>query len=131
MHGEGWRRLWELMKWLASIGIGLFVAFYVIDMLHTAVLNPSTPQPTAGQIVTGGLFAGGIVGSATFGLLYALEWVYRGFRPLPVVPTESIQMLPKAQPDATQEQPLALGHQEAQQGSSVSPTPLQEPTQQK
>lgn len=78
MHAEGWRRLWEFTKWLASIvvGVGCF-----ITVMPTIALSADS-APTAGQILIGMLFIIGIAGSATFGLLHALEWVYRGFRPL-------------------------------------------------
>lgn len=129
MQGEGWRRLWELVKWLVSIGIGLFMAFYVIEMLQAVVPEPSTSQPTPGQIVSGGLVAGGIIGLCTFGLLSAVEWVYRGFRPSHIAPTEADQPPPQGEPEASPEPRLALGHQETQQRPSAYPTHLQEPVQ--
>lgn len=131
MHGEGWRRLWELVKWLAAIGVGLYVAFITVENLQTAALGlaPATPQPTPGQILTGGFIAGIFIGGATFGILHALEWVYRGFRPLPIAPMEANQPPPVDVPEASPEPRLALGHQEIQQNPSVSPTPLREPVQ--
>lgn len=83
MHGEGWRRLWELVKWLASIGVG--VACFITLIPKNPL--PTESAPSAGQILIGVLIASGIAGGATFGLLSALEWVYRGFRPLPITPT--------------------------------------------
>lgn len=79
MYAEGWRRLWAFAKWLASIAVG--VGCFITLMPTTAPSADSAP--TAGQILIGMLFISGIAGSATFGLLHALEWVYRGFRPLP------------------------------------------------
>ena len=38
-------------------------------------------------MLIGLLFIGGISGGIVFGFLSALEWVYRGFRPLPPSPT--------------------------------------------
>ncbi|MBM1188663.1 MULTISPECIES: hypothetical protein [Pseudomonas] len=128
---NGWQRLWELMKWLAAIGIGLYVAFITVESLQTAALEfaPTTPQPSPGQILIGGFMAGIFIGGATFGILHALEWVYRGFRPLPIAPTEADQPSPLGVPEAPQEPRLALGHQENQQNSSALPTPLREPVQ--
>ena len=79
MHAEGWRRLWAFAKWLASIavGVGCF-----ITLIPTSAPSADS-APTVRQILIGVLFMSGIAGSATFGLLHALEWVYRGFRPLP------------------------------------------------
>ncbi len=131
MHGEGWRRLWELVKWLAAIGIGLYVAFSTVENLQTAALGfgSATPQPTLGQILTVGFMAGIFIGGATFGILHAFEWVYRGFRPLPTAPTEADQPPPVDAPEASPEPRLALSHLEIQQSPSVSPAPLREPVQ--
>jgi hypothetical protein len=79
MHAEGWRRLWKLTKWLASIAVG--VRCFIALMPTTAPSADSAP--TAGQILIGVLFISGIAGGATFGLLHALEWAYRGIRLLP------------------------------------------------
>lgn len=125
MYGEGWRRLWELVKWLASIGVGI-TCFIVLIPKNPL---PAEAAPSAGQILIGVLIASGIAGSATFILLSALEWVYRGFRPLPTAPTEADQPPPLGVPEASPEPRLALGHQETQQNPSVSPTPLQKPVQ--
>lgn len=125
MHGEGWRRLWELVKWLASIGVGVACFITLIPK------NPLSAEsaPSAGQILIGVLIASGIVGGATFGLLSSFEWVYRGFRPMPIAPTQADQPPPASVPPASQEQRLALGHQETQQNPSASPTPLREHVQ--
>lgn len=76
---NGWQRLWEFAKWLASIAVG--VGCFITLIPTTAPSADSAP--TVGQILIGVLFMSGIAVSATFGLLHALEWVYRGFRPLP------------------------------------------------
>lgn len=82
MYAEGWRRVWELTKWLVSLAVAGWV---FVSVMPTEVPAPNA-TPTAGQILIGVLFMSGLAGSATFGLLYALEWVYRGFRPLPDSP---------------------------------------------
>lgn len=121
MHGEGWRRLWELLKWMAAIATGLFVSFKLIQ---------TAPQvPLAGNNQVGiGIFLGGAIGGlAAYGILQSLEWVYRGFRPLPIAPAEVDQLSPLGVRQASQEPRLALDHQESQQSPSASPTPLREP----
>lgn len=83
MHGEGWRRLWELVKWLITIAVGVWC---FISLMPTAVPAPDA-VPSAGQILITALLITAIASAATFGFLHALEWVYRGFRPLPIAPT--------------------------------------------
>lgn len=116
MHTEGWRRLWELTKWVVSIAVGLWCANAFAQTLPPPS-NDSTP--TAGQIVVGLLLAGGITGGSTFGFLSALEWVYRGFRPLPTAPTEETPPLVLNTPESAQaplpEQRPALPHPDNQQ----------------
>lgn len=120
---NGWQRLWELAKWLITIAVGVWC--------FTALIPTTVPAadavPSVGQIVTVVLFVTGLASAATFGFLSALEWVYRGFRPLPTAPTEADQPPPLGVPEASPEPLLALGHQEIQQSPSASPTPLQEP----
>jgi len=81
MHGEGLRRLWQLLKSLAAISAGLYCASVAVLLLPIA--TPDSPL-TAGQTLIGLIIVGGTAGAIVFGLLNALEWVYRGFRPLPV-----------------------------------------------
>lgn len=81
MHGEGWRRLWQLLKSLAAISAGLYCASIVA--LSLPIPTPDS-SPTAGQTLIGLIIVGGIAGAIVFGALHALEWVYRGFSPLPV-----------------------------------------------
>ncbi len=123
MHGEGWRRLWELVKWLTSIAAGLYTAFTLFEAA------PQVEADKATNLFVGVLLVSGVIGGATGLFLHALEWVYRGFRPLPTAPTEADQPPPLGVPEASQEPRLALGHQETQQNPSVSPTPLQKPVQ--
>lgn len=81
MYAEGWRRLWELTKWLTSIGIGFWIASSsALDIQTQAAKAGATP----GQVLFGLLFVAAVPGATTFALLSALEWVYRGFRPLSV-----------------------------------------------
>lgn len=123
MHGEGWRRLWELVKWLTSIAAGLYTAF----MLFEAA--PQVDADKATNLLVGVLLVSGVIGGATGLFLHALEWVYRGFRPLPIAPTEADQSPPLGAPEASPEPRLALSHQEIQQSPSASPTALREPAQ--
>ena len=86
MHAEGWRRFWELVKWLVSIAVGVWCFMTVMP----TEVPPADSTPTAGQILVGALIMSGVAGTATFGLLHAFEWVYRGFRPLPINPTAEL-----------------------------------------
>ena len=81
MHGEGWRRLWQLLKSLTAISAGLYCVSVIALSLPTPTADSS---PTAGQTLFGLIVIGGIVGGIVFGFLHALEWAYRGFRPAPV-----------------------------------------------
>lgn len=123
MHGEGWRRLWELVKWVISIAVGL----YTVSVLFGAA--PQVPDEKATNLFMGIIFMGVVAGLVTGVSLYALEWVYRGFHPLPITPTEVDQPPAPGEPEASQEPRLALGHQETQQSPSASPAPLREPVQ--
>lgn len=106
MHGEGWRRLWELLKWLVSLAVAGWV---FLTVMPSEVPAPDA-IPTVGQVMMGVLFVTGLAGGATFALLHAFEWVYRGFRPLPVSPTEEAQPLA---PDTTQTTAETLEHHPA------------------
>jgi len=125
MHGDGWRRLWELVKWLITIAAGV----WCFTTLIPTTVPAADAVPSAGQIVIVIMFVTGIASGATFAFLHALEWVYRGFRPLPTAPTEADQPSSLGVPEASQEARLALGHQDTQQSPSASPTPLREPVQ--
>lgn len=123
MHGEGWRRLWELVKWLTSIAAGLYTAFTLFEAA------PQVEADKATNLFVGVLLVSGVIGGATGLFLHAIEWVYRGFRPLPTAPTEADQPPPPGEPEASPEPRLALGHQETQQSPSASPASLREPVQ--
>lgn len=99
MNGEGWRRLWELLKWLGAIAVGIFCAN---EVAQTLPVPTATSSPTAGQVLFGLLIAALIPGGIAFGFLSLLEWVYRGFRPLP--PTLASE---KPQIEATETEPLS------------------------
>lgn len=109
MHAEGWRRLWELMKWVAAIGAGFYVMLKLIQ---------TTPKDSLSQGQLGiGIMCGTIITSlAVYGSLHALEWVYRGFRPLPIAPTVEGQSPPAepSEPIPAQEQLPALPNPDSQ-----------------
>lgn len=95
MHAEGWRRLWELLKWTAAIATGLFVSFKLIQT------SPHVPEAGNNQLGIGIFLGGVLAGLAVYGMLHAFEWVYRGFRPLPVSPTGEAHPDPQAEPSDT------------------------------
>lgn len=114
MRAEGWRRLWELIKWLVSLAVGAWVFVTVIP----TEVPPPDATPSVGQMFIAVLFVSGLAGGATFGLLHALEWVYRGFRPLPISPKEEAPPVTPNTPEAqgaAQEQLPALPHPDTQQ----------------
>jgi hypothetical protein len=76
---DGWQRLWVFFKWITTLG----VAFYCMTSVPSLPGTPGEAPPTAGTILLGLLIAGGVCGVAVYLFLSALEWVYRGFRPLP------------------------------------------------
>jgi len=79
---EGWRRLWVFVKWCVSIAAGIYSAG------NLAAVAPPATNDSGFPVFMGAALAGLI----TFGFLSALEWVYRGFRPL---------VSPTAEPPAT------------------------------
>jgi hypothetical protein len=84
MYAEGWRRLWDLLKWLTAIGIGFWSVYNGAPALEAqAAKIPLTP----GQVMIGLIILAAVPGAITFGFLGALEWVYRGFRPLLTTPS--------------------------------------------
>lgn len=116
MHTEGWRRLWELTKWVAAFAAAIWCV-----MSFTAAIPPPTvgSSPEASQIVAGIFLVAVIGGGLAYGALHALEWVYRGFRPLPTDPTVEAPPLALDTPEPAQpplpEQRPALPHPDNQQ----------------
>lgn len=110
MHAEGWRRLWELMKCLAAIA----AAVWCVTSFSAAMPPPTDPEsPTAGQVAVGAFLVAVIGGGLAYSALHALEWVYRGFRPLAVTPKEvspSALNKPEAAQAIEPEQRPALPH---------------------
>lgn len=113
---NGWQRLWELTKWLAAIAAAIWCV-----MEFTAVMPaPSDPSSPAASQVAIGIFLVAIIGGGiAYGALHALEWVYRGFRPLPINPkveVRSVELNPSEPVQAiAPEQRPALPHPENQQ----------------
>lgn len=101
-------RLWQLLKSLAAISVGLYCASVVALTLPIPTADSS---PTAGQTLIGLIIIGGIAGAIAFGFLHVLEWVYRGFFPVPVSRIAE-QNAEKTQPDprhpSEPDQPFAL-----------------------
>lgn len=83
MYAEGWRRLWELTKWIAAIASGIWC---VMEFTAAMPPPPDPASPAASQIAIGIFLVAVIGGGVAYSALHALEWVYRGFRPLPVNP---------------------------------------------
>lgn len=81
MRAEGWRRLWELLKWIAAIAAGIWCVMSFTEAMPVPSENSS---PAASQIIVGVFLVAVIGGGVVYGALHALEWVYRGFRPLAV-----------------------------------------------
>lgn len=76
MHGEGWRRLWVLIKCLQSAWAGVWSACsgapdFATEAKKIPIFND--------QYVFGLLVMAALPGGAVFILLHAFEWVYRGF----------------------------------------------------
>lgn len=111
MYAEGWRRLWELLKWLTAIGAGVWSASVGIPALEAeAVRTPLTP----GQMMFALLLMTTVPAGVIFAFLSSLEWVYRGFHPLPKAPP------PKEPSESEAEAPGLVPHQ-----ALPSPTPKQ------
>lgn len=85
---SGWQRLWILFKWLAAIAAFVLVPQYVPA---PDLSNPAGSHPTNGQLAFAYLFIALFAGTAMFFFLSALEWVYRGFRPVANDPMEAGQ----------------------------------------
>jgi hypothetical protein len=120
---DGWQRLWVLFKWLTAIAAGLYAAQAMLGSIPT---GEGAPHPTAGQTLIGLGLAGTITGGIAFSALHALEWVYRGFRPLPNAPTEVAPVPLVESSEAGTDLPLALPHQAIQKSPSESLAPSQE-----
>lgn len=120
MYAEGWRRLWNLLKWLTAIGIGLWSVYNSVPVLDAqAAKTPVTP----GQMMIGVIFLAAVPGAITFGFLSALEWVYRGFRPLPATPSvakplEAVKAAPVLEPATALPRP-SLGQNSWPNGNEV------------
>lgn len=123
---NGWQRLWLLAKWLTAIGVGLIAANAMAETLPSV---QSGNRPSPGQILIGLGLGGVIAGGIAFSMLHALEWVYRGFRPLVATPMEAVHTLVSEDSDRGKELPLALPHQTNQQRHPDSSAPSQEPQQ--
>lgn len=72
---NGWQRLWVVFKVSLAIAAGL----YSIEFFGEIASRDSKLVDSMGAV----LLAGVIAGFLMYGALSALEWVYRGFRPLP------------------------------------------------
>lgn len=119
MHGEGWRRLWETAKVLASIA---GAAWVVMMLVSVQPLLPAGSTPSASQIATGFFLSAVVSGGAVYLALSTLQWLWEGFRPKPTNPTEEADPDPQAEPSDTALTPAgklehhpALPHPEIQQ----------------
>jgi hypothetical protein len=118
---NGWQRLWVMTKGGAGIAAGIYSGNKIGEV---AMRDPKLAD--SGMSV---LMAALIAGFLVYGAFSALEWVYRGFRPLATTPTEAAPApLAEASEDGT-ESPLALAHQAIQQSPLESPAPSKEPQQ--
>jgi len=95
---DGWQRLWILTKWLASIPVALWAVSEFAEALPN---TPAGPSLEPGQVLIGMIFVALVAGGAVFGFLSALEWVYRGFRPLPDAPATEATTVKTPQPAET------------------------------
>lgn len=112
MYAEGWRRLWELTKCIAAIASGIWC---VMEFTAAMPAPSENSSPAASQIIVGMFLVAVIGGGVVYSALHALEWVYRGFRPLAVTPKEVAPPV-APNPEPTQiiesEQRPALPHPE-------------------
>lgn len=121
MHGEGWRRLWVLIKFLLSVGAGVWSVYSgAPDFAAEAKRIPLSND----QYVFGLLVMAVLPGGAVFILLHAFEWVFRGFRPLPdALSIESIAVAKDESVDRANPQDLPMiAHDGEKKGSECRVT---------
>lgn len=108
---------------MAAIGGGL-LAFQFIP--YPDFKNVAGPNPTDDQIFVVLLLISLFAGTAIFFFLNALEWVYRGFRPLSSTPSGETTFAPEYEHvEPTQELRPALPHLD-KRWTSEPLTPSQE-----
>lgn len=104
---NGWQRLWEIAKVLASIaGAG----WVVMMLVSTLPLLSAESTPSDAQIATGFFLSAVVGGGVVYLALSALQWLWEGFRPKPTSPTEEAQPLAL---DTTQTKAETLEHHPA------------------
>lgn len=116
---NGWQRLWEIAKVLASIaGAG----WVVMMLMSTLPLLSADSTPSDAQIATGFFLSAVVSGGVVYLALSTLQWLWEGFRPKPTNPTEEVDPDPQAEPSDTApttagklEHHPALPHPETQQ----------------
>ena len=98
------QRLWRVVKWVAAIGTGLLA----VEIAPPITVNSSTASlPTGGQIAFFKMLGAVVSGTAIFLCLGALEWVYRGFRPVANDPMEAGQAHTSPYGPEAQQTPVA------------------------
>lgn len=70
MHAEGWRRLWELLSWMAAIAAGICCVMSFTEAMPFPSENTS---PAASQIIVGMFLVAVIGGGVVYSALHALE----------------------------------------------------------